>query len=214
MTEFESELSAMRASILDGNAADSRRLAEQALTDEIPPLVAIEGGFVLGIHEVGTLFEDGEYFLPELVMAAEALKAAMSVLHPALGESAEHSSKGRVVIGTVVGDIHDIGMMLVGTMLAANGFEISSVGSDSTADRFISRAHEIDADLVCASALLTTTMVGQSELARSLSNSGLRAKLMVGGAPVSQDWADEIGAHGFAANAMNAVKVAEDLLSV
>jgi methanogenic corrinoid protein MtbC1 len=206
-------LNDMRLSILDGDADASRRLAERSLSEGVEPLTAIEKGFVAGIQEVGVLWEEGEYFLPELVTAAEALKAAMSVLQPALGDGVQLIETGRVVVGTVAGDIHDIGMMLVGTMLTAHGFNVLSVGVDAPLELFIDKAREIDADLVCASALLTTTMTQQRGLASLIASSGIRAKLMVGGAPVSAEWANEIGAHGYAGNAVSAVDVAKELIS-
>ncbi len=202
----------MHLSILDGDADASRRLAARSLSEGVEPLTAIEKGFVPGIQEVGVLWEEGEYFLPELVTAAEALKAAMSVLQPALGDGVLIET-GRVVVGTVAGDIHDIGMTLVGTMLSAHGFSVLSVGADAPPESFIDKAREIDADLVCASALLTTTMTQQRGLASLIASSGIRAKLMVGGAPVSAEWANEIGAHGYADNAVSAVHVAKELIS-
>jgi len=205
-------LNDMRLSILDGDAESSRQLAERALADGLEPLTAIEEGFVPGIHEVGVLWEEGEYFLPELVTAAEALRSAMAVLQPVLGDTTSVTESGRVVIGTVAGDIHDIGMTLVGTMLAAHGFRVLDVGADAPLEAFIDKAREVDADLVCASALLTTTMTRQRDLASMLAKSGIRAKLMVGGAPVSAEWANDIGAHGYADNAVHAVNVAKELI--
>lgn len=205
-------LNDMRLAILDGDEKAARHLAERALSTDVDPLTAIEKGFVPGIQEVGVLWEEGEYFLPELVTAAEALKAAMAVLQPALGDGAQSIETGRAVIGTVAGDIHDIGAMLVGTMLSAHGFTVLSVGADAPLEFFVEKAREIDADLVCASALLTTTMTRQRDLAGLLAASGIRAKFMVGGAPVSAEWANEIGAHGYADSAVSAVAVAKELI--
>ncbi len=136
----------------------------------------------------------------------------MAVLQPVLGDQVSVNESGRVVIGTVEGDIHDIGMTLVGTMLAAHGFQVLDIGADAPLETFIEKAGEVDADLVCASALLTTTMMRQPDLASMLAGSGIRARLMVGGAPVSAEWANEIGAHGYAGNAMHAVNVAQELI--
>jgi trimethylamine corrinoid protein len=214
MTSGKEELAAMRQAVIDGERETAERLARQALAAEVAPLEAIERGFVPGIQEAGRLWEEGEYFLPELVTSAEAMQAAMAVLQPALQQGQRSGAEqGRVVIGTVQGDIHDIGKTLVGTLLAANGFEVHDEGADVSVDRFVERARAIDADLVCASALLTTTMVVQRDLVHELSAAGLRAKVMVGGAPVTREWASQIAAHGFADNAVAAVEVARQLVT-
>ena len=214
MTSGKEELAAMRQAVIDGERETAERLARQALAAGAAPLEAIERGYVPGIQEAGRLWEEGEYFLPELVTSAEAMQAAMSVLQPALQQGQRSGAEqGRAVIGTVQGDIHDIGKTLVGTLLAANGFEVHDEGADVSVDRFVERARAIDADLVCASALLTTTMVVQRDLVHELSAAGLRAKVMVGGAPVTREWASQIGAHGFADNAVAAVEVARQLVT-
>jgi len=212
MTEHDSLLAAMRQSVLDGDEAQAAALAEKALETGLAPLDAIEGGFVPGIRRTGELWEEGEYFLPELVTAAQSMKAAMAVLQPALEGAKAGQTAGRVVIGTVQGDIHDIGKTLVGTMLAANGFEVCDEGADVPVERFVDRAREVGADLICASALLTTTMTVQRDLIDAVRGAGLGAKVMIGGAPVGQAWADEIGADGFADNAVAAVDLARSLL--
>ena len=205
-------LQAMCQSVLDGDEIQAASLAAQALEAGMAPLTAIEEGFVPGIRRTGELWEEGEYFLPELVTAAQAMKGAMAVLQPALEGAAAGKTLGKVVIGTVQGDIHDIGKTLVGTMLAANGFEVSDEGADVSVERFVARAQEIGADLVCASALLTTTMTVQRDLVAGLREVGLDTKVMVGGAPVGLAWAEQIGAHGFADNAVAAVEVARSLV--
>ena len=155
---------------------------------------------------------DGEYFLPELIQSAEAMKAAMAVLHPVLERSGAEAaaSRGRAVIGTIEGDIHDIGKNLVSSLLSANGFEVLDLGADVKVDRFIDAAVEAKADLICLSALLTTTMVNQRRVLSRLHERGLRNrfKVLVGGAPVTQKWADEIGADGYGENATAAVRAA------
>lgn len=212
MSDQAKLMEALRSAVLSGDGPGAEALARQALDSNVPPLSAIDGGLVLGIREAGKLWEEGEYFLPELVTAAEAMKAAMAVLQPALrAEQQGLQSAGRVVIGTVQGDIHDIGKTLVGTLLSANGFVVSDEGADVPVDRFVDRARELDADLVCASALLTTTMIAQRDLVQAIEAAGLRAKVMVGGAPASQKWADQIGAAGFADSAVAAVGVARGL---
>jgi trimethylamine corrinoid protein len=211
MTQREQLLAAMRQAVLDGDEAAAADLARRGLDAGIGPLDAIDGGFVLGIREAGELWEEGEYFLPELVTSAQAMKAAMAVIQPALEEARGGKALGRVVIGTVQGDIHDIGKTLVATLLSANGFEVSDEGADVPIDRFVARVREFDADLVCASALLTTTMTLQRQLVASILDTELPTRVMVGGAPVTKDWATEIGAHGYADSAVSAVAEARRL---
>ena len=156
------------------------------------------------------MWEEGEYFLPELVQGAEAMKAAMAVMQPALSAGrGSLAPKGVVVIGTVRGDLHDIGKSLVGTLLAANGFEVHDLGCDVPVERFVERARDTGAGIVAASTLLTTTMAVQRELAAALAGSG--RKVMVGGAPTTPAWAEEIGAY-HAENGLQAVRVATELL--
>jgi len=212
MPNHDELFTAMQQAVLDGDDSAATELAEKALAAGVAPLEAIEQGFVKGIRRAGDLWEEGEFFLPELVTAAQAMKAAMTVLHPALASQAAGRSRGKVVIGTVHGDIHDIGKRLVGTMLAANGFEVHDEGADVPVDRFLARATEVDADLVCASALLTTTMTVQRDLITAIRAAGLKTRVMVGGAPVTQAWADSIGADGFADNAVAAVELAGRLM--
>jgi trimethylamine corrinoid protein len=206
-------LAAVNLAVLEGDDRAAVRLALQALEQGVAPLETVDRGLVPGIRRAGELWEEGEYFLPELVSSAQAMKAAMDILHPALAGAAADREAGRVVIGTVHGDIHDIGKTLVGTMLSANGFVVSDEGADVPLDRFVARAREIDADLVCASALLTTTMAGQRELVDAVRSAGLRARVMVGGAPASAEWSSRIGADGYAENAVAAVALARRLVS-
>jgi trimethylamine corrinoid protein len=205
-------LAALAKAVLDGDEARAARGAQEALTGGIAPLEAIERGLVAGIRRAGELWEEGEYFLPELVTAAQAMKAAMALLQPELARRGEGRELGRVVIGTVHGDIHDIGKSLVATMLAANGFMVADEGTSVSVERFVARAKELDADLVCASALLTTTMARQRELVAAVRTAGVRARVMVGGAPVTPEWAAGIGADGHADNALAAVTVARRLV--
>lgn len=212
MGEREEIYSALARAVREGDEAGAGALARRALAAGIPPLQAIDAGLVPGIDEAGRLWDEGEYFLPELVAAAQAMKGAMAVLQPALADAGGGRGLGRVVIGTVEGDIHDIGKTLVGTLLAANGFEVHDEGADVPAERFVSRARSVDADLVCASALLTTTMARQKDLIAAARAAGLRAKVCVGGAPVTRAWAEAIGADGFADNAVAAVALARRLV--
>ena len=206
---------AMAQSIIDGEDEDAVRLARQAVEQNIEPLQAINEGFVAGLDEVGEQFNCGDMFLPDLVLAAEAMKAAMSVLEPELARrGAARQMLGTVIVGTVEGDIHDIGKTLVATMLSASGFKVYDLGVDVSIQSFVDKASEVEADIVGLSALLTTTMVKQRMLIETLEETGLRSrvKVMVGGAPVTRSWADEIGADGYSEDAIGAVAVAKNLM--
>ena len=208
------EHDAMRRAVVDGDADAARALAEQVVAAGGDLIGAVEDGFAAGIREVGVLWEEGEYFLPELVQGAQAMKAAMGVINPALAaQSGPIEPKGRVVIGTVKGDLHDIGKTLVGTLLQAHGFEVYDLGADVSVEAFIDKAREVGADIVAASALLTTTMPVQRQLAEAVVAAGLSGSLhvMVGGAPTTSAWASEIGA-AFAENAQRAIEVAGRLM--
>ena len=204
----------MRKAIVDGDGAAAGRLAGEAVRAGLDLLGVIENGYVPGLQRVGELWEQGEYFLPELISSAEAMKAAMAVLEPELQRSQlQARSGGKVVIGTVEGDIHDIGKNLVAAMLQAGGFEVFDLGADVKLERFLERAEAVGADFICLSALLTTTMANQRRLVEMLKQKDVRAKyrVLVGGAPATQKWADEIGADGYAENAVAAVKLAKRL---
>jgi len=204
----------MSEAIVAGDRAAATALAEDAVRGDLDLLEVIEQGYVPGIQKVGDLWEEGEYFLPELISSAEAMKAAMSVLDPELKRRSLSSHMGgRVVIGTVEGDIHDIGKNLVASMLQAGGFEVYDLGADVKLERFIEKAEEVGAGMICLSALLTTTMTNQRRLLGLLKDRGLRDKykVLVGGAPASRKWAEEIGADGYAENAVAAVKLAKTL---
>jgi corrinoid protein of di/trimethylamine methyltransferase len=201
-------------SVLDGDADKAETLAGEALKKKYQVLEVIENGFVAGIREVGRLWEEGTMFLPELVMGAEAMKKAMAVLQPALEGGGAGSSLGHVVIGTIEGDIHDIGKTLVATMLSANGFEITDLGADVPAGRFVEEAVEKGAGCIAISALLTTTMHGQRKVIEELESRKVRGKVrvLVGGAPCNDAWAKEIGADGYAGDAVAAVQLAKRLV--
>lgn len=201
--------------VIDGDADKAETLAGQALEEKQPVLEVIEKGFVAGIREVGRLWEEGTMFLPELVMGAEAMKKAMTVLQPVLESGGgAGSSLGHVVIGTIEGDIHDIGKTLVATMLSANGFEITDLGADVPAGRFVDEAVEKGAGCIAISALLTTTMHGQRKVIEELESRKVRGKVrvLVGGAPCNDAWAKEIGADGYAGDAVAAVQLAKSLI--
>jgi trimethylamine corrinoid protein len=204
----------MAQAIVEGNRQAAEALAKEALARNLDLHEVVEKGYIPGIQKVGDLWERGDYFLPELITSAECMKAAMAVLRPALERARiADVSLGKVVIGTIEGDIHDIGKNLVASMLSANGFEVSDLGADVKLERFIQSALDMKADFICLSALLTTTMLGQHRFMELLKERGLRSqfKVLVGGAPVNQKWADSIGADGYAENAPAAVRLAKSL---
>jgi corrinoid protein of di/trimethylamine methyltransferase len=207
----------MAEAIVAGDAEAAAALARRALADGLDLQDVIDKGYIAGIQRVGLLWESGEYFLPELITSAACMKAAMAVLKPALEASAAagFSRKGRIVIGTIEGDIHDIGKNLVASMLSANGFDVVDLGADVKPDRFIDAAVEARADVIGLSALLTTTMLGQRRVIERLRERGLRDrfKVLVGGAPVNRAWAADIGADGYGENALAAVARAGELVA-
>jgi trimethylamine corrinoid protein len=208
-------LESMKQSIFDGDADRARELSRRAIAEGINPLETINRGFVLGLQAVGEQFEQGEMFLPDLVLAGEAMKAATAVLEPEIQKmGAARETLGRVVLGTVKGDIHEIGKTLVGTMLSASGFQVFDLGVDVPFENFAVKAKELDADIVGVSALLTTTMTAQKGVVEALERHGLRprVKIMIGGAPVTQSWASEIGADGCGKDALAAVALAKSLM--
>ncbi len=207
---------AMKQSIVDGDEEKSAELARQAVEQGLDPLMAINAGYVPGITYVGDQFGAGEMFLPDLMLAADAMKAAVAVLEPEMQKRGmRRQVLGKVVLGTVKGDIHEIGKNLVATMLSASGFEVHDLGIDVPFEKFADKAREVDADIVGISALLTTTMAGQKNVIAELIKAGLRprVKVMVGGAPVTRSWAEEIGADGFSEDAMGAVALAKRLVT-
>jgi corrinoid protein of di/trimethylamine methyltransferase len=207
----------MAQSITDGEAEKAAELAQQSIDLGIDPLDAINKGFVMGVNFVGDQFSCGMMFLPELVMAGEAMKAAVAVLEPELAKRGmERTMLGKVVLCTVEGDIHEIGKTLVGTMLSATGFQVFDMGVDVPVMKVVEKAREVNADIVAMSALLTTTMVHQKDVIEALEDVGIRAKIkvMVGGAPVTQEWVKQIGADGYSEDAIGAARVAKQLLGV
>ncbi|HSR34880.1 MAG TPA: corrinoid protein [Anaerolineae bacterium] len=200
--------------VADGEPEDAAVLAQQALDQGLDPLACINEGLSPGIDRVGELFASGEYFLPDLIIGGDAMKAALEILEPALAGDQEREILGKVVLGTVEGDLHEIGKTLVGTMLTANGFQVTDIGVDKSAAVFVDAVKETGATLVGASALLTTTMLHQQEVIEALREAGLgdQVKVMVGGAPVTESWAEKIGAAGYAEDAISAVALAKKLI--
>ncbi|HKS75773.1 MAG TPA: corrinoid protein [Terriglobales bacterium] len=209
--------SAMRQSIIDGAPETASNLARQAIAGGIAPLEAIDRGFVPGMHAVGEQFARHQMFLPDMMASAEAMRAAMAVLDPELKRlGRDRPMAGTVVLGTTKGDIHEIGKILVGTLLTANGFRVHDLGVDVSGEKFAEQVRELNADIVGVSALLTTTMRNQKSVIEALEKAGLRqqVKIMVGGAPVTRRWAEEIGADGYAKDAMDAVALAQELMNL
>jgi len=204
----------LRQSVIEGEPDDAEQLAKQALEDGLDPLTCINEGLTKGIQRVGELFASGEYFLPELIIGAEAMKRALAILEPAMVGDQAREVVGTVVLGTVEGDMHEIGKTLVGTMLTANGFRVIDLGVDQSTDKFIAAIKENKAEIVGASALLTTTMLQQGKIVEALKAEGLadQVKVMVGGAPVTDSFASEIGADGYAEDAISAVDLAFRLI--
>jgi len=211
----DNTFSAMRQSVIDGAPDTAANLAQKAVAAGVAPLEAINNGYVPGMHDVGEQFARGQMFLPDMMASAEAMRAAMAVLEPELTRlGTQRPMAGVVVLGTTKGDIHEIGKILVGTLLTAHGFRVHDLGVDVPGEKFAAKAREVGADIVGVSALLTTTMRNQKGVIESLEKAGLRSqvKVMVGGAPVSRGWAAEIGADGYAKDAMSAVVLARQLM--
>ena len=200
--------------VIDGEVDDVIELANQALDDGLDPLICINEGLTKGIQRVGELFSSGECFLPELIIGADVMKAGLDILEPAMLADQKREVAGKVVLGTVKGDLHEIGKTLVGTMLTASGFQVIDIGVDKSSADFIAAIKEEEATIVGASALLTTTMLQQKELIKAIEEAGLRGqvKIMVGGAPVTASYANEIGADGYAEDAISAVDIAFRLI--
>lgn len=188
-------------------------LTRMVIEDGIDAYEAIEKGLSHGMERAGRLFEEEEYFVPELLVCSDAMYAGLDLLRPHLGQSAE-GSKHKVVIGVIEGDTHDIGKNLVKIMLETGGFDLHDLGRDVPPARFVEKAKEIDADIIAISTLMTTTMGGMAEVVKLLERENLRGrvKVIVGGGPVSQGFAARIGADGYAANAGAAVNLARGLM--
>jgi len=201
--------------VLEGDAGEATSQVQAALDAGIAPSDILNKGCIAAMAEVGRLFEEGEMFVPEMLIAARAMQAGMVVLKPHLAEG-EITSAGKVVLGTVAGDLHDIGKNLVGMMMEGAGFEIVDLGTDVSAAKFVDAVREHHADIVGMSALLTTTMPSMTATVEALTEAGLRdkVKVLIGGAPVTQAYADQIGADGFAPDASSATRIAKSLLGV
>ncbi len=198
-----------------GKKEEAIKLAKEVVDKQYDILEVIDKGYTVGLQKTGDLWEQGEYFLPELISSAECMKEAMKIFQPELERSKMSvKSLGKVVIGTIEGDIHDIGKNLVSSLLSANGFNVIDLGTDVKLDEFIKKAEEHETDFICLSSLLTTTMLAQKKFIDMLKDKQLwgRYKVIVGGAPVTQKWAQDIGADGYAENAITAVKTIKEML--
>lgn len=195
---------------------EAAQVAQEYLDAGYPVYDGIMEGLVAGMNEAGDLYDREEYFVTDLLLCSDALYAGLDVLRPHLPAEADGKDKKKIVIGVVEGDTHDIGKNLVKIMLEAAGFEIYDLGRDVPLDEFVEKARELDADIICMSTLMTTTMYGMKTVIDKLEEAGMRdrVKVMVGGSPVSRKFADEIGAEGYSVNAVEAVKVAKELMGL
>ena len=209
----EDKLKPLYEAIVAGKLEPAVEITRQAIAEGIAPQMIINNYMIKAMGEVGQRFQDGKAFVPQLLMAGRAMKGALELLKPLLTGSAS-TTIGKIVIGTVKGDLHDIGKNLVASMLEGCGFEVINIGIDVTCDKFVEAVKENHADILCMSALLTTTMTYMKEVIQALEEAGIRnqVKVMIGGAPVSQGFADEIGADGYSDNANTAVAVAKELI--
>jgi 5-methyltetrahydrofolate--homocysteine methyltransferase len=208
------DLKKLYDAILNGNFKIARELTQQALNAGIDPQVLVQQQMIPAMDEVGRRYEANEYFVPELLISARAMKASLELIRPLLtAQGAEPA--GRVAIGTVKGDLHDIGKNLVAAMLEGAGFEVVDLGVDVSPDKFIAAVNEKNVSLVAMSALLTTTMNSMKTTVEAIKVAGVRGKvkIMIGGAPVTQKYADEIGADGYSTNANSAVALARKLVA-
>jgi len=199
-------LAVAKKSIIDYDVAKAEEIAKEGLAGGVDPVAMVEEGFVPGIVEVGDLFDAGEVYLPELILAADAMKAGTAICEAAFPKGTIREKK-KVVMGTVEGDIHDIGKSIVVAFLTANGFEVYDLGRDAPPEKFVEKAKEVTADVIGASALLTTTMETQRKVVEAIKEAGLKGKVkvIVGGAPASEEWAKKIGADAYGENATEAV---------
>jgi len=209
------DLRKIAENLIHGRAPKVKELTQQAVDEGIPPEKILEEGLISGMNVVGEKFKRNEFYVPEVLIAARAMKAGMEVLRPLLAETGV-PPKGKVIIGTVKGDLHDIGKNLVAMMLEGAGFQIVDLGVDVHPEQFLRAVEEHRPDIVGMSALLTTTMIGMKDVLEALEKSGVRQKVktIIGGAPVTQSYADEIGADGYAPDAASAVDKVKELLGI
>ena len=208
-------LQELSQALINGNAPKTKELTQKAVADGIAPEKILNEGLIVGMNEVGRRFKNNEFYVPEVLIAARAMHAAMDVVKPLLADS-DIQPAGRVAIGTVKGDLHDIGKNLVAMMLEGAGFEVIDMGVDASPEKFLNTVKEKKPNLIGLSALLTTTMPSMKATIEALKEGGVRdqVKVMIGGAPLTQRYADEIGADGYAPDAASAVDIARRLLGL
>jgi 5-methyltetrahydrofolate--homocysteine methyltransferase len=211
---FMEDLKALNEAVLNGDASKARAITEKALAAGVDPMRLVNDHMVPAMDEVGRRFEANEFFVPELLISARAMKASLELIRPLLAARGAQPV-GRVAIGTVKGDLHDIGKNLVAAMLEGGGFEVIDLGVNVTPEQFIATVNEKKAHIVAMSALLTTTMPAMKTTVDALKQAGMRGKVkvLIGGAPITQKYADEIGADGYSETAVGAVSVAKKVLS-
>jgi 5-methyltetrahydrofolate--homocysteine methyltransferase len=211
---MDEKLSPIYQGILEGDSSNVKENIQKALDAHVEPAVVLNDGMIAAMAEVGRLFEEGEYYVPEMLISARAMQSGLTILRPYLVQ-AKVQSAGKVVIGTVQGDLHDIGKNLVSMMLEGSGFEVIDLGTDVSAEKFVAAAKTNNAQLVAMSALLTTTMPRMKDVIAALKDAGMRDKIkvMIGGAPITQKYATDIGADGFAPDASRAAAEAKKLMN-
>src|SRR3954447_3125510 len=209
------DLQKLHDAVLNGDAKTAVAITKQALEEDLDPLELISGTMVPAMDEVGRLYEQEEYFVPELLLSARAMKGSLELLRPLLAERGAKPT-GTVAIGTVKGDLHDIGKNLVASLLEGGGFEVIDLGADVPPEKFVEAIKQKGAQIVCLSALLTVTMPSMKSTIEALKQAGVRdqVKVLVGGAPVTKQYAEEIGADGYGENASNAVALARRMCGV
>ena len=212
----EEILQKLSDAVLGFDSAAAVDAAKEAVALKIDPVKAIEEGLAKGLREIGDRFERGEMYLPHLILGAEAMEAAIKIFEEHFPKAGlEAANRGTVVIGTVEGDIHDLGLRIVASMLRANGFKVYDLGYNTKSLGFIEKAKEVGADIIAVSSLMTTTMPFMKDLIEALESAGLRDrfKVLVGGGPVTEEWAKKIGADGYGRDAAEAVKAAKELMA-
>ncbi len=205
-------LETLTQSVIDGREAQVKEQTQALIAAGMNPLEIISNGLIAGMNVVGTQFKNGEMFVPEVLMSAKSMAAGIEIVKPLIADK-DMPSMGKVLIGTVKGDLHDIGKNLVAMMLESGGFTVINLGVDIAPEKFVATAKEHQPDIIAMSALLTTTMMNMKDTIELIKEEGLKAKCIIGGAPISQDFADKIGADGYSPDAASAVELCRKLVS-